>query len=519
MTSQLTGRWSATIGNRLRGAPGQPRIWRAPRATAGTTRFLLAKLGWTLLVAAVVTLGAAGLSWSRTPLYRASADVLVEPRTVPGVTTLQAPDMGTEKLIATSGDVIGLASRALDISPGDLNDAESVSVPVDTHVLRIAVTHPNPATAKLWAQTLAQAYVTYRTTSQPARPADLSKSAVEPAATVPAEIITPAGLPVDPVSPNHAVDLSVAVVLGLSLGIGTAFLRDRFDDRVRGAADLEARVGAPILALLPPFRRRGGPPGRLVVGTGPDSPVAEAYRNLRARILQAAKRRQARTVVATSPARTGTGTVAANLAAALALSGRRVVLVCAQLRRPGTHDIFGVPGLPGLTDVVGGQVTVRDALRSTAIGHLTVLPAGRATDDPGAVLQSPGLVSVLHELRRHADLVIIEAPPVLAGADTVTLTEVADLVVLVGDARRTTRTEVRGANIQLEPVRDKVIGCVLDNVGRTRRLRRLGPPTLPPDDDTILLPPNGGPPLAPPPLLYNDPRLLQPRNNIAIPGR
>jgi len=499
----------------------EPRVWPAPRATAGTTRFLLAKLGWVLLVTLVVTLGAALLSWTRTPTYRSAADVLVEASTVPGVTTLQVPDMGTEKLIASSGSVIALASRTLGVPPATLSGATSVSVPVDTHVLRIAVSNTDPAKARQWAQTVAEAYVVFRTTSHPSRAPDLTKSGTDTTATVPASIITPAFLPGAPVSPNHAVDLAVAIVIGLSLGVGTAILRDRLDDRVRGAADLEARVGAPLLAPLPAFRRwRSGLPGRLVVGYGPDSAVAEAYRSLRARILQAAKRRNARTIVVTSPARVATTTVAANLAAALARSGRRVVLIGAELRRPRTHRVFGLPDHIGLTTVVLGGVPVRDALRPTVIEGLTLLSAGGQTVDPGTILQSPAFPAVLHDLRRHADFVVIEAPPVLAGADTVTLAELAEMVLVVGDGRRTTRAEVHAANQQLEPVRDKVIGCALENIGRTRRLGRLTLlPPPPPSGEPVELPPNGGPPLAAPPLLHKEPRLLQPKNNITIPGR
>jgi polysaccharide biosynthesis transport protein len=533
--TRATHRWrSATgwLGKPARPAePHRQRVWRPLGPRASRTPFLLAKLGWVLLVAAVVTLGAAALSWTRTPMYRSSADVLVEPRAVPGVTTLQAPDMGTEKAIASSGAVVALASHSLGVPTGDLSAGLSVSVPVDTHVLRISVSNPDPVQARLWAQTLAEAYVAFHASALPA--------GLPAGAKPPAQIITSAGLPRSPASPDHLLDLGVAAVIGLSLGVGTAILRDRFDDRVRGPADLEERTGAPTLALVPAFRRRrDGFAGRLVIGHGPDSAVAEAYRNLRSRVLQVARHGEVRTIVVTSPARQATTTVAANLAAALALTGRRVVLVCADLRRPRAHQLFGVDNRVGLTGVVAGASLVQ-ALRTTGIDGLMMLPAGEYAVDPGAVLQAPVLPRVLDELRRRADLVVIEAPPVLAGADTPALAERAELVLLVGDARRTTRGEVDAAARQLTHVRATVAGCVLDNVGRTRRLPRLAAretpyrgsvavpaagdgATMPPTGDGAPVPPGGDGAVAELPRMLlgvGDTQVTQPTNHTPITGR
>jgi capsular exopolysaccharide synthesis family protein len=476
-----------------------------------------------LLVAAVVTLGAAALSWTRTPMYKSSADVLVEPRAVPGATAPQAPDMGTEKAVASSGAVVALAAHSLGVPTGDLSAGLSVSVPVDTHVLRIAVSDPDPVRAQLWAQTLAEAYVAFHASALPAG----LPAGIRP----PAEIITSASLPRSPASPDHLIDLGVAAVIGLSLGVGTAILRDRLDDRLRGPADLEERTGAPTMALVPAFRRRrDGFAGRLVIGHGPDSAVAEAYRNLRSRVLQVTQHQEVRTIVVTSPAGHATTTVAANLAAALALTGRRVFLVCADLRRPRAHQLFGVDNRVGLTGVVAGGASLVQALRGTRIDGLMVLPAGEIAIDPGAVLQAPTMPRVLDELRRRADLVVIEAPPVLAGADTPGLAERAELVLLVGDARRTTRGEVEAAARQLTHVKARVAGCVLDNVGRTRWLPRLaaretpyrGSAAVPPGGDRAAVPPGGDGALVElPPMLRagGDTQATQPANHTPITGR
>ena len=105
-----------------------------------------------------------------------------------------------------------------------------------------------------------------------------------------------------------------------------------------------------------------------------------------------------------------------------------------------------------------------------------MLPGGQAYFDPSSVLQSTAFRKVLGELRSEADFVVIDAPPVLAGADTSALAELGAMILLVADARTSTRAEVRAATHELGQVSDELIGCVLDNAGRARRLRQPSKP-------------------------------------------
>ena len=193
-------------------------------------------------------------------------------------------------------------------------------------------------------------------------------------------------------------------------------------------------------------------------------------------MLQVAAWRRANVLLVTSPSREDKTTVAANLAAALALFGRRVVLVCADLRDGRSHALFGLDDGLGLANLVNGEAKLPDALRSTEVARLQVLPGGQAYFDPSSVLQSTAFRKVLGELRSEADFVVIDAPPVLAGADTSALAELGAMILLVADARTSTRAEVRAATHELGQVGDDLIGCVLDNAGRARRL---GQPSKP----------------------------------------
>jgi len=426
-----------------------------------------------LSVTLVTVGGAALLAWSQTPVYQSAADVVVEPATTTA-SSQQALDMGTEKGLASSGTVIAIAAQSLGVPEVQLDNGLSVSVPVDTDLLRIAYSYPNRHEARRRAQGIATAYVFFRSPAQAAKRAKRTKLNPVPQVNVPqAAIVTNASLPKSPASPNHLIDLIVAVILGLGLGIGIALIRDRLDDHLRGPQDFEQQAGTPVLALIPPLRlrrrERGGP---VVTVSNPDSLVAEAHRGLRTRVLHVAASRRAKTLLVTSPAWEERASIAANLAVAMAQSGRLVVLVCADLRWSHANELFGLDNHIGLTTLRDGRVDLEPALRITDTPGLLVLPAGPAVHDPAAVLQGPAFRRALGELRNRADLVVLDGPPVLASAEIVALAELTEMLLLVGDTRQSTRAQVRAAIHELDQACEKLIGCVLDNVGRAVRLPR-----------------------------------------------
>lgn len=426
----------------------------------------------------------AALAFSQQPVYQAQAVVLVQPAAV-AAGSGQPPDMATEEGVVSSNAVLGIASHRLNVPITTLASGLSTKVPGTTSLLQIRYADPNPLIAQRRAQAIAQAYVSYRsppkTAARSTKPAASAASAAASAAasTAPsAALITPASLPTSPTSPNIKLDLGVALIVGLALGAGSAGLRDHLDDRLRGALDLEAQAAAPVLAVIPAFRTWGSnPAGRLVMLTHPDSIIAEAYRGLRTRLVQAAAPRNAKTVLVTSPGAEDKSTVAANLAAALAQSGRNVVLICADLRWGRAHELFGTRGGEGLAGYLAGRTSLADAFAATAVPGLRVLPPGALPADPGALLQRPAMRTAVSAARRHADVVVIEAPPMLASPDAGSLAETAEMAVVVADARRSTRTQVHVAMREGEQVRSILVGCVLDHAGRTRHLawHRHGP--------------------------------------------
>jgi succinoglycan biosynthesis transport protein ExoP len=436
----------------------------------GPARLLRVYGLWIALVTAVVMAAAFGVSRTAPVEYKSAAIVVVEAR-VRANTTPVPPDMGTEKELAQSGLVVEPAARTLGMDPGNLTHGLVISVAPDANVLTFAYTNGDPATAQRRAEALAEAYVAYRnsgeaqenaTAKKPVTPAGALAAATT--STQHATLVTPAVRPAEPVSRPLWIDLGIGLVLGLLLGIGTALIRDRLSDRIRGRADFERVAGVTVLATVPRTRRPRGPEGALPVTLrAPESPAAESYRYLRSR-LQPMLRQRATTVLVTSAGeREGRTTTAANLASALALAGHRVILVDADLRRPGLHTVFGIENEKGLTDVLTGATAAGDVLQPGPVAGLRLMTAGQGAGSAADLLEGPRLTRALRAIQQHCDIVVLDSAPVLSLSDGIALAAISDQVLLVGDYRRTTRGYVARALAELgEAVHGNVSAVLLN---------------------------------------------------------
>jgi succinoglycan biosynthesis transport protein ExoP len=458
-------------GNAFAGHP-----WFASRERGYWSRVLLKYWSWILAITAVVIAAAAVVAEVQTPIYTSQATVAVYPASTTS-SGLQPFVMGTEKGIASSGTVLSIASQSLLIPVGKLQQGLSITVTVDSDLLLISFSDSNPQVAQSAAEGIAQAYVAYRASISQSTAARGVASPPSTAGALQAAVITDAALPTSPVSPNRLLIVGVAAILGLALGLGVVLIRDWMDDSLRGPLDLQTQANAPVLGQIPAIHRLShGPSHGLVMVSNPNSPIADAYLNLRTRVLQAATSHRSNTLLVTSPGGEDKTTIGANLAAALAFSGRKVVLVCADPRWGHADALFGVDGGRGLTSLVQGDATLADALRPTDVPGLQLLPSGPASVDPSNVSQSTAFQTVLRKLGHEADFVVIDAPPVLASADTAALAELGAMILIVADARASTRAGVRAAANELGHLHDDLIGCVLDGAGRARRLHEQSTP-------------------------------------------
>jgi capsular exopolysaccharide synthesis family protein len=202
----------------------------------------------------------------------------------------------------------------------------------------------------------------------------------------------------------------------------------------------------------------------LAVLADPHSPSAEAYRSLAANLQFAYADRQLQTIGVTSAAEgEGKSTTVANLAVALAQSGRRVIAIDADLRRPGLHSMFGVSRDQGLTDVLRGQ-EAELPLQDTGAAGVRVLASGPVTANPLEALASRRFDQVLALARAQADFVVVDTPPAGALADVAVIAPRLEGMLLVVSAGHTKRDLARRAREQLERVNANLLGVVLTDV-------------------------------------------------------
>ena len=269
------------------------------------------------------------------------------------------------------------------------------------------------------------------------------------------------------------------------LGLSTALGRDALNDRLRSREDFEQRARLLVMAEIPRLRRRERKSPLVGIDrTDRSSAVAEAFRYLRVQLAGLSAHREGGTVilVTSSGAEEGRTTVAAHLAASMALSGASVIAVDADLRHPALHRSFGTDRTVGLSTVLADGCAPFQALRPSRIEGLQVMSAGWSDRHAGDLLAPEPLRDTFDDLREQADYVIVDSPPVLAASDAVALAMVSDLVGVVAD-EATTRRAVTAVHQQFAAINSGLmIGVINHRPPHWPQLlhRRSTVPVLPP---------------------------------------
>lgn len=267
--------------------------------------------------------------------------------------------------------------------------------------------------------------------------------------------------PERPVFPRRGLTAGLGALAGVMAGVASAFVVERLDSRFHRPDEAEQVLELPMLALVPRLRQADGK-----VHLAEDSRrsvFAEAFRSLRTSVLYSGPEGSLRTLLVTSPEPgDGKSTVAANLALALARSGRRVVLVDGDLRRPCLLEALQPPQPFGLSDHLVGEVGLEDVVQPTSYPMLHFVPAGRTAPNPAELLGSDRMRQFLAQMRERFDVVVLDSPPALAVTDAAVLARQCDGVVLVVNPQTTHRDAAVRARRQLESLGAKVLGFVFN---------------------------------------------------------
>ncbi len=334
-----------------------------------------------------------------------------------------------------------------------------------------------------------------------------------------ASVQVAAGLPGAPSGLSTSKLLAIGIIAGLLAGCGIALARDQLDTRLRARPDLAGITEAPILAELPQDSEVRAGEVTIAMVQAPQSQMAESIRELRTSLRVILDDTPCPMITITSP-EPGDGKtfVAANLAAAWAMSGSKVIVVSADFRRPRLEEIFGLPlaGRPGLADLIRSNwktpeptrraTELRDAqglpihayesrpsggglpgprrdaressnqsdpssvaahLVDSGIWGLQILPAGIQLENPSELFGSPGMQPVIDQLRLLADVVLVDTPPVLVVPDTAIIGRFTAGAVVVAAEGKTERDELERTVQRLESTNCRVLGVALNRVRRS----------------------------------------------------
>lgn len=459
------------------------------------------------------------------PLYTASATLMVSPASDPsGSTSNMSSAAGdfsqTYSALITTRPLLEQTIKDLHLAttPDALNSQIVVRVVRNTRLLQISVTSPSATQARDIANTLANDFIRQNEAQQLGSITDAENALKQQIADVNAQmratathlselvgsqsietaqlqfnltqeqttywglqhaltdlqlnkariinlaqVVEPAIIGSRASSTGLRTSTATGAGLGLIVGVALAFLLEHLDETVKTPEDVQEASGLTSLGVV--LRLRRGTGDVLLVGKhNPLSQFAEAYRILRTNLDFARVEHPGNALLITSGGQgEGKSTSLVNLAVALAESGRSVVAIDADLRRPSLHKAFGIDNAVGLTSLlIEEEPELGPALKSTRIDGIRVIPSGPLPPNPAELLGSNRMRRLLERLRGEADVVLIDSPPVLAVSDPIVLATVVDGVLLVVGARQTRMGDLTRARQILSQGAVHLLGVILN---------------------------------------------------------
>jgi len=261
-----------------------------------------------------------------------------------------------------------------------------------------------------------------------------------------------------PSKPRVWLNMALAVVVGVIVGIGLAFFLEYLDTSVKTMEDVESFLQVPVLAVVPQNIHS-------LVSNPDASADAEAYRILRTNLEFNRKSSDANTVTFVSGgAGEGKSTTLSNLACTFAQGGYNTLIVDADLRRPTQHRIFGLGNERGLTDFLTSDLDLEDVVQTTTVPGLFLLPSGRLPSDAVGVLNSQRMMDLIAQVKNRFDIVFFDSPPILGVSDASVLVRALDLTIVVVQHRRFPRAMLQRVKQSVENAGGHILGVVLNNV-------------------------------------------------------
>ena len=281
------------------------------------------------------------------------------------------------------------------------------------------------------------------------------------------------------VRPKLTTNLPMAFLIGLLGGIALAFFMEYVDSTIKSREDLEEVVGVPFLGAVPVLTTsdllslESERDRNIYVNARPRSTAAEALRSIRTNVLfrtPDSGRGMTRLLIASAVPREGKSFISSNLSSIIAMTGSKVLLIDADLRRPTQHKLFALTNERGLSNVLEQNATISSCIQKTHVDGLDIMPSGPRPANPAELLGSERMVRTLDALNASYDFVIIDSSPIGAVADPLILSRFVDGVLMVIESNKTNRDHVLQCRSRLSEVKANILGAIVNKLD----IRRTG---------------------------------------------
>ncbi|WP_278276561.1 polysaccharide biosynthesis tyrosine autokinase [Anaerobranca gottschalkii] len=341
----------------------------------------------------------------------------------------------------------------LNMSYGEFSGKVQVTSIRDTEVIEIKVQDTNPQLAARIANELSEVFI--RRIHE-----FIKKENVQ--------ILDYAVIPTNPIKPRPMLNITIAFVLGVMIGVGLVFLLEYLDNSVKGPDDVEKRLNLPVLGAVPLMEGNENQL-KLITMKDPKSPISEAYRMLRTNIQFSNLDNELKTILVTSsgPAE-GKSTSISNLAVTMVNMGHKVLLIDADLRKPQIHKIFNLDNDAGMTNILMGE-KIENVVHSISGMKLDIITTGPIPPNPSEILGSKAMKNFIEQCKEKYDIILIDSPPVAVVTDAAVLSKITDGTLFVVAAGQTTMDIAMKAKDMLDKVQAKVIGVLVNKVNIERK--------------------------------------------------
>ncbi len=287
------------------------------------------------------------------------------------------------------------------------------------------------------------------------------------------QVVDQAEIPTGPYKPNKKLNLLLAAVVGLFLGVGLAFFFEYLDNTVKSPEEVEQLMRLPSFGMVPEIsyerkkrlEKGASFPVELITFGHPKSILSEAYRNIRTSILLSFSEKPPKKIVITSPNPSeGKTTTVINTAIALSQTGAKVLIIDGDMRHPRVHKIFSEENGAGLSNFLSGNAPLDAIIKKTEVPNLYFIPSGPIPPNPSELIGSNLFKEMIKALGSRFDHVVLDSPPALGFADSVILSTTVDGVILVVLGGKTPRETLQRVKEVLHQVNAKILGVVINRV-------------------------------------------------------